>query len=305
MSLGFDRYRDEVFAVYNEPDLPRALEIAQETLSAFPDRAAEVTDWISCIHGAAGDHDRALETLRDGLEHGMWWSPRLLRADPDLDEARKLDGFEALATASDARWRAASLELEPIVRLSGPEAGPLLIVMHGWTGAGDDLEHEWIPAAEDAGVTMAYAVPAQWESSDRTRRYWAELEESKRDVASILSRISWERPIDRFAIAGFSRAGGFAVQLTGGGVAPNGIVAIGPVFGSAIDDVMVGEDARIALVTGETDFARADTEGLAARLRERGVAHTLEVVPGIGHEVNASLGPSMGAAVRFALEIDD
>ncbi len=305
----FSEFRARVFATYQGGDYPGTLRLALEALERFGQHRAEATFWAACMHSALGDPDSAVRLMSDGLEQGMWWAPTLF-GDSDLVAARGAAGFAGLASESERRWSEACSEIQPVVRLHAPVgvSGPLLIVLHGWTAAEQDMEPLWVGAV-DSGVAVAYLRSSQPDTSDLARAYWVDAEHTSRDVQRVVAaardRLGSEP--EQMMFGAFSAGGRLALELAFRGIPVDvrSAITVGAALPRDLHDFPVADGVargvRTWLLVGGEDRYRQANESLHALLREQGAACRLSVVPGLGHDLPSDLPGRLREAISFAL----
>ncbi len=305
----FRQFRGQVLASYQTGDHSRALRLALDSLERFPEHRAEATFWAACLHSLTGDPDAAVHVLRRALEEGMWWAPTLLR-DSDLDPAREVVDFAALSSESERRWSEACSQIKPIVRLheSAEASGELLVVLHGWTAADEDMEPLWVGAV-DTGVSLVYVRSSQPDTSDRTRFYWVDAEHTSRDIDQAIGTARERLEIDprTILLAGFSAGGRLALELAfrGEPAEVRAAITVGAALPPDLREFPVSEGVargvRVWLLVGEGDRFRQANEALDADLRKRGGTCRLTVVPSLGHDLPGDLPDRLRGAISFAL----
>jgi predicted esterase len=135
---------------------------------------------------------------------------------------------------------------------------------------------------------------------------WTDRAAADRDIAAALGALRAAFAVDerRIVVAGFSQGGGLAVScaLTGRVVPATGFAA----FGAGVDDVdagalehaaaAAGRGVRGALLVGSEDEALPAARALHETLSRAGLTCTLQVVPGLVHEMPES--GLIGSALR-------
>jgi predicted esterase len=307
----FAELSDDVYRLYSAGRHEAGLGLVDRALPEFPERRATITFWRACLLSVSGRVEEALETLRRGLEQGMWWTDVILRADADLDPLRGLQEFETLIVGSGRRMREEMGRPEPELLVLEPDRpnGALLLALHGGSGTAERFAPRW-DAAREAGVTVAVPQSPYPSTSDRTGYTWAEPG-AGRDVANAFDRVRASRDVDldRLLLGGFSQGGRLAVAfaLRGDPAPCRGVIAVAAAV-RHVDEVLgvvggtvAGPRPAFWLITGKADFSLEPNRELHRRLNDRGLRSELTVLPDLGHDFPGDFSRRIPGALRFLL----
>ncbi|MBI4416064.1 MAG: hypothetical protein HY557_03675 [Euryarchaeota archaeon] len=308
----FVEVRRQVFALYGEGRYREALDLVSSARQAFPDQDGTMSFWTACLQSRLGLADEAVATLRDARGRGRWWSAQQLE-DGDLDLIRGRTDFQAIVADCEKARAAAQAETKPelIVRTPpGAHRGPfpVLFALHGRAGNARDFEVRWAPAL-NLGFLLALPQSSQLFGPDAFA--WDDRDLATRELADAHATVLASHPADgnRLVFAGFSQGAALAIRLClqGEPFASRGFVAVAPSAYRDPDAVaaLVHPAARRGvrgwIVTGETDYARPSTETLHAEMTRRGLACSLDVRQGLGHEFPPDFPSILEAALLHIL----
>jgi dienelactone hydrolase len=304
-----------LFALYQAAEYEQALEEVREGAGRFPERVATTTFWRACLESRSGDPEAALATLREGVDHGLWWAEDTLRRDDDLEPVWKVPEFEALVEECVRRRERTKGTVAPEVHVREPEhdngSRPLVIALHGRMGRAEDALGSW-RAVVSAGAVLAVPRSVQLLSPDTYG--WDDLEAGARQVGDDYARLLAERRFDaeKVVLAGFSQGAALAVieAVRGDRVPACGFVAVAPSFGEAprlqqpgVDELKAAaaRSLRGCVLTGENDVLLEPTLQFQAAAEAAGLELRVEIEPGLGHEFPPDLDERIPRALDFVL----
>lgn len=289
--MDFAEVRQRVFAAYAYGSYLEPVGLLRQARPEFPDSDDILTFWEACLSSMGGEPEDALDALTAGLDRGLAWHPKML-ADPDLDAARELTGWDDFEQRSAKLT--ASLEAErpePRIRLS-PDPVGTLVALHGGGDVPGDFFARWAAAApaEWTLITPVGDVP-------RSQGRWAwPYDLSTDSLADALEEQPLKEPI---VMAGFSQGAALALKA-----AWNGLYRVS---GSILVAGMLGveewlESRRhpvpLYLIVGtDDDISYEPSRDTCAALEEAGVPVHVDLHEGLGHEYP----PEMNRLIREGL----
>ncbi|MBK8027589.1 MAG: hypothetical protein IPK19_40975 [Chloroflexi bacterium] len=301
-SPDFDALRDSIFALYHQGEFAEALSLVEREspVLKLPPQAATSVYWRACFLALLGRPDDALAALQSGLRQGYWWPDRLLRGDSDLAPLQGMPAFEDVIAACE-RLRVAAPEAKPQRLVAEPPSRPgstypLVLALHPYNGTAADTLPHWQPLT-DRGWLVAALQSSQRSGMDAY--HWVDEDRARREVQDHLRALTEAYPIDRsrLVIGGFSNGGRTALLLSlTGAIAAGQVISVGSGLReeslAALDwaALQVGPRPRLLMIAGERDEpVRTHMTGQARTFADHGLDVTLQVVPGLGHQVPADL----------------
>ena len=283
-------------AAYGRGEWAEALEAAEAYAAQAPEEAEPVY-WTACIRSRAGDADGALAAFRAGSERGFWWSPAMLREDPDIEFARGAPGFADVVAISERRMAEARKDVEPTL-LSAGEGDRVLLALHGRMGVVGEALEAWLPAVA-AGFRVAALGSSQLLSPGVAG--WDDLSVARRELDWAEGKLGTAPRV----LGGFSQGGMIAIAEAVGGRAA-GFVALAPSVGRVgmptLEELRphLGRPGlRGAIVIGADDFRLDAARELAAAADEVGTPLLLEVVDGLDHAYPSDLDDRLPRLLAF------
>ena len=89
----FYDFEKRIFELYNNKKFHEALDVAVLARQKFPDRPQRTYFWILCLYSLIGESDKAIATLENALDMGVWWSEQMLKSEPDLKSLQERSDF--------------------------------------------------------------------------------------------------------------------------------------------------------------------------------------------------------------------
>jgi predicted esterase len=284
----------DVFVFYDERRYADALAVVARARARFPHEDATLTFWEACLLAMDGSPERALDTLRRGLDRELWWSAATL-SDTDLDSVRRLDGWESMLAESDERSvRASSRRPDPMRRPGRTEAvAGVLITLHG---ANADVAAHWDTWA--AAVPESWTVVAPVGSVNAMVDRWSWPMDASDAVDAALGQAPEIDGAPPVVLAGFSQGARVALDVAKAVESPpRGLILFGPALRP--DALPPIPDVATFVHVGDRDWALAGVEAVAEELGRRGVPIQVERVPDLGHVIPTDLQTVVGRALAW------
>lgn len=305
----FEALSDRIAARYAAGSFENALDDLDRRASDHPGHVADLAFFRACLVSLVGRPAEAVETLRAGLDRGCWWAEPMLLDDPDLEAARAVHGFDAVAEESGVRWRAsfAGEVVTPVVAEPSGRPRAVIVVMQGGLRAtAEDVLDAWRPATDQGCEVIVPGCGQPITSDAPDRRNWFELEATDRAVAAAVSHNSTTSDLP-LVLAGFSAGGRQALRIgLGRSFDVGAILLLAPaVRGYDLSPSAVSGAARrgvrVLAWIGSEDPLVPDVTQLIEALQAGGVATNHEVIRGLGHRVPDDLASRLGGALAFLL----
>ncbi len=307
----FESLARRVFEVYEERRYEDALEIAEEAARRFPEEAVDTAYWIACLHSRLGDGDRAMETLRDAVRSGVWWSDSQLLSEEDLAPLRGRTEFAEIVKHCRRLKLDAETNSKPDFLYFEPDTTQeiLLLTIHGRGSTAKAMADRWKAVTMKLGATLA--VPQSTQMFSKGRFCWDDPNRMEKDVvaahANILSLRRFQH--NRTILAGYSQGANIAIYLSLRRVIPaGGFIAVSP--GTERSDLNMkrlldegaGRELKGWIVAGEQDPRFAQTTQLHEMLVESGVSCEFIVHRDMGHDYPRDFGSALRSALDFILK---
>lgn len=282
-----DHFRD-LMRAYGARDYKRALRIARCAHAEHPTQHAKTLLWTACMHSLLGSQSDAIEALAEGLAEGIWWGPKSLDAEHDLDPIREVAQFAEVRAECGRRWRKAREESRPecmaIRPPSGTEPAGVLMAIH-WRGDNSvEFSRRWRHLPDRRGWILL--APQSSQPFDCDTFCWDDAERGRAEL-----RTHWDeffamegRRFPRLVIAGSSQGGRLAFELAQEKGVP--YLCMIPSFPRDYKPQPGGGGAfaRGVFLLGEDDPANSRTRSVIAALEAAGAEAATRLMKGVGHD---------------------
>lgn len=305
---------DAIFSAYAEADYGEALERVKAFAVRFPDDPESTVFWQACLESRLGVVDDAIETLRAGINVGLWWPPEVLLNDPDVEPLRDHPAFHELKETCAERLAAAQAIAQPeltVLRPDSSENGALLIALHPRGRTQRRFPAQW-EAARASGALVAF--PRSSQVFSMTTRLWDDRARGKHEVRTAFERLVEEERFDpsRVVLAGSSQGAAVALEMALAADLPRcaGVIAVAP---AKLEDVDLESSLaaaahhglRIALVSGELEPRFDEIAEFHAQLTSHGIVSRLDIVTGVGHDFPPDFAARLPELLAFVTAQSD
>jgi len=312
----FLNFQSRLFEFYNQQKYEDALAVAEEAASRFPERRDRTSFWVACLQTRLGENDKAVESLRQGLREGVWWSEHWLLGDADLLPLHDREDFKELLAECASRGHQAQLGARPGLSVYTPPGYsahrkyPLMIALHGRDTNDVDFSQDWKSALAD-GVVLA--VPRSSQLGSIASFHWDDLGKAEREIAAAYSSVKMSHKIDagKVILAGYSQGAALAIYLALKkrlssvgfiGVAPS--LSISPKGSEEWPNLVrsgTGKGLRGWLFVGDQDPRFQKQKAMHAEMVDRGLQCRVAVAGGVSHAYPQDFESKLISAIRFIL----
>ncbi|HEX2154417.1 MAG TPA: hypothetical protein VHL52_10610 [Acidimicrobiia bacterium] len=279
----FERIEQVVISHYGRGEYDRALAVLERAGSQCAGQWERIAYWRACLLARRGLVEGAIDTLRQAVDAGAWWAPRLLETEADLDPLWDSDGYRHLLTVMEdrrRRWAPAAAG----VYLQGVAGGWPYVGLHG---RNQIFEIDAAHLADAMGKGWEVVLPESVQRIASDGPVWDDHGVARDQVMRLADSLFPDR---RFTIGGFSQGARRALQIgleSGGRI--TGVLAVAPMLLRSREIAEVIESMGhppwplVSLVTGGDDPAAEGAEAVAGHLRDEGVEVMKHVAPQTGH----------------------
>lgn len=280
----YESMEQRLLAAYAAGDFAGALDILDREGVRHPHQWERTAYWRTCFLARLGRSAAALDNLRQAVEAGAWWAPRLLEMEDDLDGLWDEPAYRPLLEVMERRrvdWAPRAQGL----LIGGSPEGPPFVGLHGRNQV---FEVDATHLLALASGRWEIAIPESTQRVASDGPVWDDADRSRHQVQATAAALWSDRA---FGVIGFSQGGRRALQfaLAGGAAVPVAI-AIAPMLRRAPELAeVIGSLGGppwplVMIVTGERDPAAAGVDTLTTHLADEGVDVRVHVEPGRGHE---------------------
>ena len=309
----YEEMRAQIGKLYQQKKYAEAAEILEKALTQFPGhlQANAYNLALMCVLMEA--HDRAVDALEYGLEHGIWFGKYAV--DNEIwAPLESMESFRAFKRRNEAKRQEAQRSAQPKLEVCVPadydksKTYPLFIALHG---GGENIEvfkPQWTSDRLKKEYIVAYLQSSQIVSM--TGFSWTEdAELSKKEIRKAYEKITQDYPVDpsRVIVGGFSSGGVASLDVVLDNIIPAvGFVVLCPAKPESFSPEKIGEakgrGIRGTLLTTEMDPRLPVQKEMAAVMKAEGLAHEFIVTPNIGHWYPENLGRMIDVAIGHILE---
>lgn len=310
----YQEMRQRVGELYRQQAFEQVVEILKWGLRAFPDHLKANVFNLALCQVQISQMDQALETLKFGLEHGVWFGPFEL----ENEAWEPIKGHQAFGEIQ-ARYEMLMiqaqeqaeplLELVPPIEYSPQRAYPLFIALHGGGETVETFKRNWTAPILRKEFIVAYPQSSRVISMDGYS--WMGEPPDQQEIKDTYRKTGLQYNVDSdcVIVGGFSSGGHLALTLLMEEVLIfpcRGFVVLCPPVpdGISIEKIerMVELGQRGVLLTTEMDPRLKDQEKFALVLESAGVPLRFEVFPNIGHWYPPDLDDKIHEAVDFVFQ---
>ncbi len=273
--------------LFQQQQYAQAAELLDIYGPQFPQQAAFVLYFRSCLAARMDQPTRAVELVQQALDQDLWYSEEVIRQTPSWQGLQGQPDFEAVAAVSIERYKAAQAQATAELVVAQPAADrplPTLIALHGNGDNAAMTIHGWEPAI-DIGWRVAAIQSSQIQSPDAY--VWNDDSQSLADIISTVGQLRAEHTIERLYIAGFSMGGHMALKIALEQILPvDGFVLVGPaIFELERYTLQQRAGLRGAVLLGSNDNTvnHERIKETVAWLNQHGIPTTFTEIPGLHH----------------------
>lgn len=304
----FLTFQAKTFELFSAGQFDQAIANIRQHAGEFKDWANQTYNWQMCIQACQGKTEDALQTFRDALEAGVWWSEAVLMEDPDLDSIKQLPEFKRLVAICEEKRARVQTEAKPDLIVMPPSvpaaASPLLLALHGrYSNARMNVPY-WNNACAQGWMV---ALPQSSQNLDSHTYCWDNTQTATREIQAHYQAICQEKAIEekKVVLGGFSQGAGLTLRLSLTGAFPvHGFIAVAPYLPDvdALAKIIAPGQAaglRGYMILGAKDPGAAAFEKIIDLLRVSGAVVKLEEHTELGHMYPNNFDQSLRQALEF------
>lgn len=308
----FIEYRNKVYELYLQGRYSEALEIAEKAYARFRDEVSRTSYWLACLNSVLHKEDKAIEILTNSLDDGVWWSPKILEGEKDLDPLRNREEFKKLVERCWKIFEEKQKESKPERLVFYPnkfdreKKYPLFVALHWRGGNMKEFSKYWKYVLERGYILL---VPQSSQLSGNNAYCWDDWEKAKNEVMKHIIEMKEKHNLieDGIVVAGASQGASLGIiDLVLEDTPLNlerFIVVVPP-----IDDVSffipllkngVRKGVKGYILAGEKDNFTKNTKDLCSEMEKAGLLYKLTVVKGLGHDFPSNFDVYLDEALDY------
>jgi predicted esterase len=308
----FIEYRNKVYELYLQGRYSEALEIAEKAYARFSDEASRTSYWLACFNSLLHKEDKAIEILTNSLGNGVWWSPKMLEGEKDLDPLKNREEFKRIVERCWEIFEEKRKESKPEKLVFYPDTFdsekkyPLFVALHWKGGNMQEFSKYWKHVLKRGYILL---VPQSSQLSENKAYCWDDWEKAKKEVTNHITEIRERHNLieDGTVVAGASQGASLGMVdlvLEDTPLNLKRFIAVVP----PIEDVSffipllkngVRKGVKGYVLAGEKDRLTKNTEDLCSEMEKAGLPHKLTVVKGLGHDFPSDFDVYLDEALDY------
>ena len=289
-------YRNKVYELYFQGRYSEALEIAEKAYAQFKDKISETSYWLACLNSVLHKEDKAIEILTNSLDDDVWWSPKTLEGEKDLDPLRNREEFIRIMGRCRKIFEEKQRESRPERLVFYPdkfdpeEKYPLLVALHRGGDNAEEFCKYWQHVLKRGYILL---VPQSSQLYGPNAYCWSDWEKARDEVMKHIIEMKEKHNVIEggIVVAGASQGASLGIVdlvLEDTALNLSRFIAVVP----PIDDVLffipllkngIRKGAKGYILAGEKDNFIKNTEDLCSEMEKAGLPYKLTVVKGLGH----------------------
>ena len=312
MGESFSDYSKRLFQLYYEGKYSEALEVAEEAHKKFRNKVSKTSYWLACLYALSGSKEKAIEVLRNSLDTGIFWSPKVLQSESDFDHIRDREEFKDIADRCSLIYYEMQKNAKPERLIFYPdnfnakEKYPLLVALH-WKGGNAQEFCEYWKSVLKRGFILLVPQSSQLYSSDEY--CWDDFEKGKSEVIEHIADVKETHNIieDNIIIAGASQ--GAALCLTNFVFSDTPfnfrkfIAVIPPIanvkFYAFFIESGVNRGAKGVIIAGEKDRYFQNTKALYKEMEKVNLHCKFVSIPDVSHSFPDNFDTYLSEAIDY------
>ena len=143
-TITFIELQRQVRALVEKKANKEAFSLMEGAKKKFPHKRDRLGHWIASLYVLEGKHQEALAELQDVIEHGLWWNPEILSADPDLSTLKPYAEFKTILLECQRMYETEKESAHALfTTLGNQEAETVLFPLH-WKGSNiEEFSKQW------------------------------------------------------------------------------------------------------------------------------------------------------------------
>ena len=294
--LKFETLQKLIFSYYGKCKYEKALDISRIAAESFPDKLSRTSYWRACLYSLLGRQQEAISILKEATEKGIWWSPKAMLLDEDLDSIKDSKDFKQIVDRckiyeEKAKGNCkAELLVIPPAEYDARHKYPLLFSIHWRNGNAQEFARLWRYNAVFNNFLLAF--PQSSQISGVNEYCWDDDVIAERDIQNSIDRLLSKYSINEKSIivAGASQGGKLALDMALKHNSPNirGFVVFIPAikeFESYIPylQAAVERNIRGCIIAGDQDYYFSNVLNLSNCFKKFNFSCKLITVAGMGH----------------------
>lgn len=312
--LSWNDYKDNIHKMVEAENLDEAIVSLKQHMDVFPEKEFELLDLTRLCYEQQGNIEQAVKLIAAGNEKGyiFWFLPR----QGIYDDHRNQDWFRNAVNANNALRDTANKTTHPQYKVILPETVekdktyPLVILVHGGNQSIEKCAERWNAALLGQDRIIAY-LQSSWIVATGSYRWnisgvdlfhqGTALDE----ITTLYHEIASAYPVDtgNVTICGFSQGATLAVKLALNQQIPCHRVIAGCPFNNEPTqeqaEHLLKQNVRMAIFTGDKDFAFTRTKKSCELLKNAGVAIAFTINKDKGHELPENFDDYLKTSMAF------
>lgn len=297
--LSWNDYKEKISLMMDNKKIDEVLMSLKKQEKVFPEKEFELLDLTRACFNQLGDVEKEMELIAKGNEKGyfFWLIPR----QEVYDKFRNCEWFINTVNRNNALRDSANKTSIPLCKVDLPEKieknkkYPLILFLHGGNQSIEKCAGRWKPEFLGKDKIIVY-LQSSWIVATNSYRWniggfdLFHQGTALNEITDLYKKIESKYPVDtnNVIICGFSQGATLAVSLALNQQIPcNGVIAGCP-FNSVmtVDQVkdLLKRNVRLAIFTGDKDFAFKTVQKSCELLKSGGVNVLFTINKDKGHE---------------------
>ncbi|WP_082233105.1 hypothetical protein [Halobacillus massiliensis] len=298
--------QQEAFNLVKNKKYGEVLDLLENAKKEFPLKMDRIGHWCAGIHILQDNHGKALEELRDVLNHGLWWNPVILQNDPDLNPIKNSKEFSAVIKDCTTSYQKEKKEASAYLEVKGNQESPVSLLALHWKGSNSsDFADQWDKHAIHAKYLTAYLQSSQLFSYNCYS--WDDYKTAEKDIRSNFQEYQkkYSSRNQTHIIAGASQGGKTAIEfiLQEKKADFKGFIAVVPSFTNTMEleealNKTPSPKIKGCVITGTEDPFYEQTLQAVEMLNDNGINCRIIVKEGMGHTLPNDFSSILQEAVE-------